>query len=86
MRYEVAKAISDALRATSAEVSTVAEVEHVVGLLEQLGDYDDEESHSYEDKLHQAVLRAVARGAEFSQPMAAAALKTLDIKFARWCA
>ena len=55
---------------------------------------DDETAHSMEDELHQDVLREIARqgrepgGDGSSSPfaLAEAALKTLEIEFARWCA
>lgn len=47
---------------------------------------DAERAHSYEDRLHQDVLGAVAVGVEGAQQMAIEALKTNDIGFARWCA
>ena len=48
---------------------------------------DDEAAHSMEDALHRDVLKAIAAG-ECDDPAAtaAAALKTLDLKFQRWCA
>lgn len=48
---------------------------------------DDEVAHSTEDDLHQNVLSAIAEGS-CDDPAACAkeALKTRDIKFARWCA
>lgn len=48
---------------------------------------DDEMAHGAEDQLHQEVLAAIANG-ETSDPAACAraALKTQNIKFARWCA
>lgn len=47
---------------------------------------DDEAAHSEEDQLHQAVLQAIALGSPYPQELAALALKTRDIEFARWCA
>ena len=47
---------------------------------------DDESAHSAEDDLHQNVLREVAICNPESIEMAKEALKTLDIKFSRWCA
>lgn len=48
---------------------------------------DDEAAHSEEDKLHQRVLEAIAND-QCAEPETCAtiALKTRDIKFARWCA
>lgn len=48
--------------------------------------YDDEAAHSAEDSLHADVLQAIADGAENPRELAAAALATLKIAFARWCA
>lgn len=48
---------------------------------------DDEAAHSMEDDLHQRVLSAIAKGrCADPQACAAAALKTNEISFARWCA
>jgi len=47
---------------------------------------DDEVQHSGEDALHQEVLEAIASGAPNAVELAAEALKTRDISFARWCA
>ncbi len=48
---------------------------------------DDEAAHSAEDSLHVDVLRAIATGqCDDPKGCAAAALRTLDIGFARWCA
>lgn len=47
---------------------------------------DDERAHGAEDALHQDVLRAIAGGTKNCRRLATEALKTLDIKFARWCA
>lgn len=48
---------------------------------------DDESAHAEEDRLHCAILLAVAEG-RCDDPRACAreALKSLDIAFARWCA
>jgi plasmid stability protein len=47
---------------------------------------DDEHAHSLEDELWHDVLKAIADGCAYPQAMAAAALKSRDIKFSRWCA
>lgn len=47
---------------------------------------DYESAHSDEDELHVAVLKEVAAGNPEAREMAREALKTLDIKFARYCA
>lgn len=68
-------------------ITMVAEVEREVAEIEERGRWDDRAAHSHEDGLHQAVLRAIADGtAEDPQTMAAAALRTADIDFARWYA
>lgn len=56
-------------------------VEKIRGLAD-----DDEAAHAEEDELHQAVLDHVARGGENAQGLAAIALSTRAIAFARWCA
>lgn len=47
---------------------------------------DDEAQHAREDDLHHDVLRAIAAGCDNPAELAAAALKSLEIKFSRWCA
>lgn len=47
---------------------------------------DDEMAHSEEDRLRKDVLEAIAEGAENARELAAAALETGAIDFARWCA
>jgi hypothetical protein len=47
---------------------------------------DDEYAHSMEDDLRRDVLQAIADGAPNVRELAAAALKTDEINFARWCA
>lgn len=65
---------------------TVVEVIERVGKIKKIRG-DDEVAHSNEDELHQDVLEAIAEGtAEDAMVMAAEALKTRDIGFARWCA
>jgi len=63
---------------------TLADVHVVLDCIKQLAG-DDETAHGIEDSLHQAVLRAFARGV-VDRTLAAAALTTLKIEFARWCA
>jgi hypothetical protein len=50
--------------------------------------HDDEVAHSKEDDLHQAVLRHIADHCSDLEcrELAIAALKTIDLKFSRWCA
>ena len=48
---------------------------------------DDEAAHVDEDRLHQMVLEAIAKGtAEDARGCARAALRTQKLHFARWCA
>jgi hypothetical protein len=64
----------------------VKSVEQEVERIRELR-YDDEAAHGAEDDLWESVLRAIASG-ETDDPaaIAAAALKTKTIEFARWCA
>ena len=48
--------------------------------------HDDEMAHCEEDALRDAVLIAIAEGTSDAQELAAIALETGEIKFARWCA
>jgi hypothetical protein len=65
---------------------TVEEVEREVTRIRGMAG-DDEAAHSAEDDLWENVLRAVASGeTDDSAGIAAAALKTKTIDFARWCA
>ncbi len=61
---------------------TVETIRERVELIRAQAD-DDERAHSAEDQLHQDVLRHFA---EAGNSLAAEALKSLDIDFARWCA
>ncbi|RLU81209.1 hypothetical protein CTZ27_33160 [Streptomyces griseocarneus] len=45
---------------------------------------DDEVAHGLEEQLHSDVLRAIAAGAPDAQILAAAALRSETIDFARW--
>jgi hypothetical protein len=47
---------------------------------------DGEAAHLAEDGLHQDVLKAIADGAEDPRELAAAALATRELEFARWYA
>lgn len=50
---------------------------------------DDEVAHVHEDRLRADVLRAIASGevvGDAARDLAAIALSTDDIEFARWCA
>lgn len=48
--------------------------------------YDDEKAHGLDDGLRADVLRAIADGAPNAAELAAAALKTDDLGFVRYCA
>ncbi len=64
----------------------VAEVLRRVG---EIANYvgDDERAHSMEDELHQDVLTAIAEDrCDYPSGCARAALMTLELDFARWCA
>jgi hypothetical protein len=65
---------------------TLDEVTDEVERIREIAD-DDEVAHNKEDALHQKVLKAIA-AAECADPAAcaAAALRTLEIEFSRWCA
>lgn len=58
-----------------------ARIEEIRGLT-----WDDEAAHGREDDLFAAVLAAIRDGAENPAELAAAALKSCEIDFARWCA
>jgi hypothetical protein len=47
---------------------------------------DDEAAHGKTDDLHRDVLAAIAAGAPDAPLLAAAALRTETLGFARWCA
>jgi hypothetical protein len=47
---------------------------------------DDEAAHGMTDTLHHDVLAAIAAGAPDAPLLAAAALRTETLGFARWCA
>lgn len=63
-------------------------VEEVRAAVEAIRDTqrDDEMAHVAEDDLHVSVLAAIADGAPDAALLAAEALKTAQISFARWCA
>lgn len=64
----------------------VEDVEREVERIRGMAD-DDESAHSTEDALWERVLRAIASGETDDAPgIAAAALKTQTVDFARWCA
>ena len=70
------------------EPSVLISVEEVIDLVEAVERIqdDDESAHALEDDIWEAVLRAIAEGADDAKGLAAAALKTQDFGFSRWCA
>jgi hypothetical protein len=64
---------------------TLAEVEEAVQRIRDHAD-DDERAHGEEDGLRYAVLKAIAEGSRNARKLAAAALATDEIEFARWYA
>ncbi len=65
---------------------TQDEIQHSLTEIRDLAG-DDENAHSAEDRLHEAVLQAIADGTcENPQVAASLALTSRQIKFARWCA
>lgn len=64
---------------------TVEEVRERVAKIELMKD-DDERAHALEDYLHLDVLTAIAKRIGDPAALALEALKTMDIKFSRWCA
>ncbi len=68
-----------------ASLDMAGDVGAVVDAIKRLAG-DDEVAHSLEDDLHVAVLRLVAAGHPEARELAAAALETVDVDFARHCA
>ena len=68
-----------------ATVQTAIDIEAALGFIESVKG-DDEAAHSYEDELWERVLVLISEGHPNAQRMAAQALRTKQIKFARWCA
>ena len=64
---------------------TQAKVRRWLKHIENIKD-DDEAAHSEEDALRREVLQAIADGHPDAVKLAALALVTQDIDFARWCA
>lgn len=62
---------------------TIEEVEAKVKEIAAMRGFD-ETAHEMEDDLREDVLRAIANGAENPSGLAAAALKTSELPFARW--
>lgn len=66
---------------------TPADVASRVAVIRMLGVTDDERAHAEEDALHVDVLTSIAAGTcEDPRALARAALETLDLGHARWCA
>jgi DNA-binding GntR family transcriptional regulator len=84
-RYEARGRLKSEIDAILAARLTPASCYRAVDIIEALAE-DDEAAHVYEDRLHQAVLLQIANGSLLASAIAAIALKTRDIKFARWCA
>jgi hypothetical protein len=63
---------------------TTAEINERVQAIKDIA-YDYERAHDTEDRLYIDVLQAIANGADNPRELAAAALATLKIAFARLC-
>ncbi|MBB4893368.1 hypothetical protein FHS39_002399 [Streptomyces olivoverticillatus] len=70
------------------EAPTLLTVEDVARRLAEIAhhQHDDEAAHSLEDQLHADVLRTIAAGAPDAEFLAAAALRSGTVNFARWTA
>jgi hypothetical protein len=80
-----AETIGSTVRART-EAMTPEDVQQYVERIRENA-LDDEAAHGMEDALWADVLEAIASGAaEEPAALARAALATLDIEFARWCA
>jgi hypothetical protein len=83
--YEERCALDDEFTAILTSL-TPAGCSRAVDIIEMWAkDHDDETAHAREDQLHQAVLLVAAKGLPVAA-LATIALRTRDIKFARWCA
>jgi hypothetical protein len=68
------------------KIITIEDVYKEVEKIKRLAG-DPESAHDHEDGLHQAVLQLIADGKCQNPPLfAAAALRTKNIDFQRWCA
>lgn len=68
-------------------IKTVVDVKSRLAWIEKYAaEHDYEVAHGLQDDLMADVLTAVASGADNSAELASAALKVLEIKFARHCA
>ena len=65
---------------------TVKEVKDIVNSFTDSQDGDYEEMHIEEDDMYEDVLRAIADGDPHSKLLAREALKSKNVKFARWYA
>jgi len=64
---------------------TLEEIAMAVNQIRDMSD-DDESAHASEDELYARVLEVVAASNTHLAPLAAAALKTKEIRFSRWYA
>lgn len=64
---------------------TAEDIAHRLAEIHAVRD-DDEDAHGKTDELHRDVLAAIAAGAPHAPVLAAAALRTETLGFARWCA
>lgn len=66
---------------------TIDLAKRAVAIIQLFADDDDDEvAHLKEDGLRHEILKTIAQGTAYSQALAAIALETSLIKFARWCA
>ena len=65
---------------------TVKEVKDIVNSFTDSQNEDYEEMHFEEDDMYEDVLRAIADGDPHSKLLAREALKSKNVKFARWYA
>lgn len=66
---------------------TVAEVRRRAEKVEQAAENgNDDQAHGLADALHEDVLAAIAVGARTPKLLAKEAIRTVDMKFARWYA
>jgi hypothetical protein len=72
-------------RTDSEPLLTAEDIAHRLAAIHAVQD-DDEVAHGLADDLHRHVLASIAAGAPDAQLLAAAALRTETLGFARWCA
>ncbi|MGX1483422.1 hypothetical protein RKD45_002498 [Streptomyces griseus] len=72
-------------RADSESLLTAEDIAHRLAAI-HAAQGDDERAHGLEDDLHRDVLATIAAGAPDASLLAAAALRTETLDFARWCA